>query len=101
MAHIIKSGYVQVSNFLRGEGRERAGDLTKVMEPFGQVANSLTRAHEGTGLGLPLARLLTERHEGTMSLLSIPGKGTTVTILLPPSRIVEMLPVPEFKAAQY
>lgn len=64
------------------------GDLSKVCEPFAQVANVLTRAHHGAGLGLPLAKLLTERHDGTFEIHSVPERGTTVTLTFPASRTV-------------
>ena len=38
---------------------------------------------EGYGLGLSIARQIVEYHEGTISLLSVVGKGTTVTITFP------------------
>ncbi len=53
------------------------------LQPFRQIDNSLARRYEGTGLGLPLARLLTELHGGQLRIDSVPGTGTTVTILLP------------------
>ena len=36
-----------------------------------------------TGLGLPLAKALTELHGGELKIASTQGGGTTVTILLP------------------
>ncbi len=38
---------------------------------------------KGTGLGLPLARDLAERHLGSLTLHSAPGQGTRVTLRLP------------------
>lgn len=60
-------------------------DLMKVCETYGQVANSLTRAHEGAGLGLPLAKALTGRHGGTLEITSEVGRGTTITVIFPAS----------------
>ena len=57
-------------------------DLPRVLEPFGQVRNSFTRAQPGTGLGLPLARLLTALHEGKFAIESRLGEGTVVTVKL-------------------
>src|SRR6516162_4012134 len=58
------------------------------LEPFGQVDASLARGHEGTGLGLPLARRLAELHGGSLHIDSEKGCGTTVAVALPPSRVM-------------
>jgi signal transduction histidine kinase len=63
-------------------------ELGVAMEPFGQVQNSLARSYEGTGLGLPLARRMTELHGGRLTLRSVKGVGTTVEVSLPASRIL-------------
>ena len=62
-------------------------DIPTVMAPFGQVESAFQRAHPGTGLGLPLTRALIELHGGTFHIDSVLGKGTTVTLTLPGSRI--------------
>ena len=62
--------------------------LAKVLEPFGQIQNSFTRRHEGTGLGLPLVKALAELHGGSCLLTSRLGQGTQVTITLPRGRLV-------------
>ena len=61
-------------------------DIPRALQPFGQIDNSLARPHGGTGLGLPLAQRLVELHGGTMTIDSALGKGTTVTVVLPPER---------------
>jgi PAS domain S-box-containing protein len=63
-------------------------DLDRVFEPFGQVRESSEIAHEGTGLGLPLARRFMEMHGGTLTLESQVGIGTTVLLSFPPERTI-------------
>ena len=57
------------------------------LAPFGQVGNSLTRQHDGVGLGLPLTKRLVELHGGTIEIDSEPGKGTVVSAHLPEDRL--------------
>ena len=63
--------------------------IAKALEPFQQVDNSMTRRYEGTGLGLPIARSLAELLGGKLSIDSTTGRGTTVTVILPPQRVIE------------
>jgi two-component system, cell cycle sensor histidine kinase DivJ len=58
-------------------------DFANLGKPFMQIQNDYTRRFEGTGLGLSLVKGLVALHEGTMSIESMPGEGTTVTISLP------------------
>jgi signal transduction histidine kinase len=46
---------------------------------------------EGIGLGLSLAKELAVRHDGTVSIDSIRGTGTVVSLVLPPERIIRGL----------
>jgi signal transduction histidine kinase len=59
------------------------GDIRKALEPFGQIRGTSSVKHEGTGLGLPLAKRLTELQGGTLSLESEAGKGTRITLFFP------------------
>ncbi len=66
-----------------------AGELGKVLEPFGQVQTSMVRRHEGSGLGLPLAKAFAELHGGTFELASEIDVGTRARFSLPPWRILK------------
>ena len=61
--------------------------LEKVLEPFEQVEDYLTRENEGTGLGLPIAKSLVELHGGKLVLSGDLGMGTTATLRLPGDRV--------------
>lgn len=65
-----------------------ADEIETALEPFGQVDGGLGRRHEGTGLGLPLARRLAELHGGSLWIDSVKGEGTTVIVTLPAYRVV-------------
>jgi signal transduction histidine kinase len=65
-----------------------ASDIRLALQPFRQVENELSRPHEGTGLGLPLAKALIEKHGGTLRIASERDVGTTVTVTLPASRLL-------------
>jgi PAS domain S-box-containing protein len=66
-----------------------ADKIGTVLEPFGQIQNSMTRTHAGTGLGLPLAKALTELHGGTLVIKSELGRGTDVVVTLPRERLLD------------
>lgn len=65
-----------------GIGMEPA-DIPRAFEPFTQLESSLARRYPGSGLGLHLARLLTEGMGASIALDSRPRAGTTVTLRLP------------------
>ncbi|MEM9233068.1 MAG: ATP-binding protein, partial [Pseudomonadota bacterium] len=58
-------------------------ELDRALQVFEQIDGSRNRAHEGIGLGLPLARTIVEAHGGTFEIESQSGKGTEITIRLP------------------
>jgi two-component system NtrC family sensor kinase len=49
----------------------------KIFEPF------YTTKERGTGLGLAITRQIIEQHHGEIRIESEPGRGTTVTVILP------------------
>jgi len=54
-----------------------------IFERFKQVDNSLTRVHEGTGIGLALVKSFVEMHDGRIEVESEVGVGSTFKIFLP------------------
>jgi len=52
-------------------------EAKKIFEPF------YTTKEQGLGLGMPYAKKIIEQHDGTISLNSRPGEGTTISITLP------------------
>ncbi|BFL62770.1 sensor histidine kinase [Roseomonas mucosa] len=60
-----------------------AEDIPRALEPFRQVGDPFSRSSTGTGLGLPIAKGLAEAHGGSLQIDSVPGIGTTITVLLP------------------
>ena len=70
-----------------GVGMSRA-DLTVALIPFGRAADQVVMSAGGTGLGLPIAKRLTEIHGGSLEIDSEEGAGTKVLIHLPAARVI-------------
>ncbi|WP_203821618.1 sensor histidine kinase [Paractinoplanes ferrugineus] len=60
-----------------------ADDLPRIFDRFWRADTSRARATGGSGLGLPIARQLAVAHGGTLTAVSRPGHGTTMTLRLP------------------
>ncbi|MDE2514075.1 MAG: hybrid sensor histidine kinase/response regulator [Alphaproteobacteria bacterium] len=69
-----------------------AADIERALQPFEQIDSSLHRKYQGTGLGLPLARSMSELHGGRFAIESTVGQGTTVTVHFPPERSLRKAP---------
>ncbi len=61
-------------------------DQRRVFAKFFRVDTEATRAVSGTGLGLPIAKAIVERHGGEIKLSSTPGVGTIVEFSIPTGR---------------
>ena len=57
--------------------------ITEVLKPFTQIEDAFSRGHEGTGLGLPIAKSFTELMGGKLSIDSQLDVGTTVKVSFP------------------
>jgi len=60
-----------------------AEDQTRIFFDFEQADDSLARRFGGTGLGLAISRRIVERMDGSITVDSAPGRGTTFSVTLP------------------
>lgn len=58
------------------------GFMKHLYEPFERERSTTQCGEQGTGLGLPIAKGLTDRLGGTLEVKSEPGKGTAFTLTL-------------------
>jgi signal transduction histidine kinase len=64
-------------------------EIPRVLEAFGQASNARITDEPSTGLGLPIALSLLRLHGGDMDIDSDLGRGATVTLRLPPERVLD------------
>jgi len=69
--------------------------LKSIFDPFKQEDASTAQHFGGTGLGLPITKLLVEKMDGHLKIESEPGVFTRVTVILP-LIVVAGLSTPEF-----
>ncbi|MDQ1322100.1 MAG: two-component system, OmpR family, sensor histidine kinase BaeS [Actinomycetota bacterium] len=70
-----------------------AGHLPHVFERFYRADSARDRGHGGSGIGLAIAKALTEAHGGHISAASRgPGQGTTFTVAVPVASQSEGVP---------
>jgi signal transduction histidine kinase len=71
---------IKVRDTGRGIPHEK---LDSIFERFVQVDKSLTRDHEGSGIGLSLVKALIELHGGKITVSSKEGQGTEFVLYFP------------------
>jgi signal transduction histidine kinase len=59
-------------------------DLGRLFQPFTQLDTGLTRRYGGTGLGLYISQGLATLLGGRVEVVSVPGGGSTFSLVLPP-----------------
>ncbi len=73
---LADDGFLEIAFSDTGSGIP-ADNLEKIFEPF------FTTKEKGTGLGLAITKQIIEMHHGQVSIASVMGEGTTVTVRLP------------------
>ncbi len=67
-------------------------EIPIVLSRFGQGSIAIKSAEQGTGLGLNIVQALIGMHGGTFDLRSKLREGTEVTVTIPQSRVLEVMP---------
>ncbi len=78
----LRGDYVVVSVKDEGIGLAKE-DMLRAFDKFAQIENSLSRKVGGTGLGLPIAKQLLEKHNGVIWCESEPEKGAEFLFAIP------------------
>ena len=93
-----EGGIVSLSTIIKGDGSLTLTvadtgpgiapeDLPRVMELYGRADRPRLLRAEGTGLGLPLAKMMMELHDGRLTIESELSKGTVTAMVFPASRV--------------
>ncbi|HLN56611.1 MAG TPA: PAS domain-containing sensor histidine kinase [Bacteroidales bacterium] len=80
--YTIKDPYIEFFVSDTGIGIEHDSQQ-KIFERFYQVDNTVTRLHEGTGIGLSISKAYVELLGGKIWLRSSPGKGSVFYFTIP------------------
>ena len=79
------SGEVRIAVTDNGIGLS-ADERKRVFNKFYRAENERTLETEGTGLGLAISKHIAEAHRGRITVDSMPGEGSTFTLILPAGR---------------
>lgn len=92
--HIVVTAFINVD----GEPELSVGDSgigispedqRVIFDAFTRVDSSFVTEREGTGLGLPLVKALTDLHGGRVEMESAVGAGTKISVILPVDRLID------------
>jgi len=75
-------GEILISVQDQGPGIEKA-HLPRIFERFYRVDKARSRQLGGTGLGLAIVKHIMQVHQGSVTVESVPGQGSTFTLHLP------------------
>ena len=78
-SHTVANG-IRIDVEDNGTGFDEAY-ADKIFAPFTRLHSRVE--YEGTGMGLAICKKIVERHGGTLSVKSTPGKGSVFSVLLP------------------
>jgi hypothetical protein len=67
-----------------------AGTLDRIFDCFEQADGSITRSHDGVGLGLAIARQIVDLHGGTLRAESTPGRGSRFSFDIPDAQVADI-----------
>jgi signal transduction histidine kinase len=77
-----EDGWVRINVRDNGIGLS-PDEQARLFDRFFRARRPATQGVEGSGLGLPITRLLVEMHGGRITVTSAPGKGSTFSFTLP------------------
>jgi signal transduction histidine kinase len=85
--HIILRAYADNGRVLVSVHDHGVGippnETNRIFQPFHQAEQRLSRQGSGCGLGLSIVQFILRAHQGTVSVVSQPGAGSTFTLSLP------------------
>ncbi len=63
-------------------------DVSNALTPFGKTDSAITDKRDGSGVALPLCKVLIERQGGSLDITCDPQTGATITIRFPTERVI-------------
>ncbi len=84
VSRVVEEGRAMLEFAVRDTGPGIPAEaIGRLFQPFTQGDSSLGRSFEGTGLGLAISRRLANAMDGTITVHSVPGQGSTFSLRIP------------------